>query len=79
VLKPRALASVVFHNSDDRVWRVIQSGQRRKEGLELVSAAVFDKTQRTFKGFKGEKGLEKRTNFDIVLNSTRGVRPSRLA
>jgi hypothetical protein len=29
---------------------------------------VFDKEQRSFKGIRGEKGLEKVTNFDIVLN-----------
>ena len=29
---------------------------------------MFDKEQRSFKGILGEKGLEKVTNFDIVLN-----------
>ena len=67
VLKPGRWASVVFHNSDDRVWQAIQRGAE-VAGFDLVNAMVFDKEQRLFKGTRGEKGLEKVTNFDIVLN-----------
>jgi len=67
VLKPGRWASVVFHNSDDRVWQAIQ-GAAESAGFDLVNAMVFDKEQRSFKGIRGEKGLEKVTNFDIVLN-----------
>lgn len=67
VLKPGRWASVVFHNSDDRVWQAIQQAAE-VAGFDLVNAMVFDKEQRSFKGIRGEKGLEKVTNFDIVLN-----------
>ncbi len=55
VLKPGRWASVVFHNSDDRVWQAIQRGATAA-GFELGSAVQFDKVQLTFKGLKGEKG-----------------------
>lgn len=67
VLKPGRWASVVFHNSDDRIWQAIQQAAE-VAGFDLVNAMVFDKEQRSFKGIRGEKGLEKVTNFDIVLN-----------
>jgi len=67
VLKPGRWASVVFHNSDDRIWQAIQQAAEAA-GFDLVNAMVFDKEQRSFKGTRGEKGLEKVTNFDIVLN-----------
>lgn len=67
VLKPGRWASVVFHNSDDRVWQAIQRGATTA-GFELVNALQFDKQQLTFKGIKGEKGEEDVTNKDIVLN-----------
>jgi hypothetical protein len=67
VLKPGRWASIVFHNSDDQVWRTIQQAAE-DAGFDLVNAMVFDKEQRSFKGIRGEKGLENVTNFDIVLN-----------
>ena len=67
VLKPGRWASVVFHNSNDRVWQTIQQAAE-DAGFDLVNAMVFDKEQRSFKGIRGEKGLENVTNFDIVLN-----------
>jgi DNA modification methylase/predicted RNA-binding Zn-ribbon protein involved in translation (DUF1610 family) len=67
VLKPGRWASVVFHNSDDRIWQAIQQAAE-VAGFDLANAMVFDKEQRSFKGIRGEKGLEKVTNFDIVLN-----------
>jgi len=67
VLKPGRWASVVFHNSDDRVWHAIREAAL-EAGFDLANAVSFDKEQRTFKGIKGEKGEENVTNFDIVLN-----------
>lgn len=73
VLKPGRWASVVFHNSDDRVWQAIQHAAEAA-GFDLVNAMVFDKEQRSFKGIRGEKGLENVTNFDIVLNLHKKVK-----
>ena len=67
VLKPSRWASVVFHNSDDRIWQVILDATENA-GFELAEVNAFDKVQLTFKGAQGEKGLERVTNQDIVLN-----------
>jgi len=67
VLKPGRWASVVFHNSDDRIWQVILDAAEAAE-FELAEINSFDKKQLSFKGVRGDKGLERVTNQDIVLN-----------
>jgi len=67
VLKPGRWASVVFHNSDDRIWQTILDAVETA-GFELAEVNSFDKEQLSFKGIRGAKGLEKVTNTDIVLN-----------
>jgi hypothetical protein len=67
VLKPGRWASVVFHNSDDRIWQTILDAVEAA-GFELAEVNSFDKEQLSFKGIRGAKGLEKVTNKDIVLN-----------
>ena len=67
VLKPGRWASVVFHNSDDRIWQIILDAAE-SAGFELAEINSFDKKQLSFKGIRGDKGLERVTNQDIVLN-----------
>jgi len=67
VLKPGRWASVVFHNSDDRIWETILDATRAA-GFEMAEINAFDKEQLSFKGIRGQKGLERVTNKDIVLN-----------
>jgi len=67
VLKPGRWASVVFHNSDDRIWQTILDAVETV-GFEMAEVNSFDKEQLSFKGIRGAKGLEKVTNKDIVLN-----------
>ena len=67
VLKPGRWASVVFHNSDDRIWETILEAARAA-GFEMAEINAFDKEQLSFKGIRGQKGLERVTNKDIVLN-----------
>jgi hypothetical protein len=67
VLKPGRWASVVFHNSDDRIWQVILDAAEAA-GFELAEINSFDKGQLSFKGKRGAKGIERVTNKDIVLN-----------
>jgi hypothetical protein len=67
VLKPGRWASVVFHNSDDRIWEVILDAAQAA-GFELAEINAFDKEQLSFKGIRGQKGLERVTNKDVVLN-----------
>ena len=76
VLKPGRWASVVFHNSDDRIWQVILNAAE-EAGFEKADINSFDKTQLTFKGVRGDKGLERVTNKDIVLN-LRKPRPGQI-
>ena len=67
VLKSGRWASVVFHNSDDRIWQVILDAAE-VAGFELAEINAFDKVQLSFKGIRGDKGQERVTNQDIVLN-----------
>ena len=67
VLKPGRWASVVFHNSDDKIWDAIRDAAG-EAGFDIQNAQAFDKQQKTFKGIRGAKGLENVSNLDIVLN-----------
>jgi DNA modification methylase/DNA-directed RNA polymerase subunit RPC12/RpoP len=67
-LKPGRWASVVFHNTDDRVWRAIQQAVL-DVGFEMVNALAFDKEQASFKQITAEGAA----NFDIVLNLRKPV------
>jgi DNA modification methylase len=67
VLKPGRWASVVFHNSDDKIWQAILDAAEAA-GFELAEVNAFDKEQLSFKGIRGQKGLERVTNKDVVLN-----------
>ncbi|MEM2112307.1 MAG: DNA methyltransferase, partial [Candidatus Bathyarchaeia archaeon] len=67
VLKPNRWATVVFSNSDDRVWEAIQDAAHQA-GFIIYGGKEFDKVQRSFKGIKGQKGQEKVISKDVVLN-----------
>lgn len=67
LLKPGRWASIVFHNSDNSIWQVILQAAA-SVGFEVEEVNAFDKEQLTFKGIRGDKGLERVTNKDIVLN-----------
>jgi predicted RNA-binding Zn-ribbon protein involved in translation (DUF1610 family) len=68
VLKPGRWASVVFTNSDDRVWQVTRDGAAAA-GFEMVDKPYFfDKKQRSFKQIKGNEGIENVVGTDIVMN-----------
>lgn len=67
VLKPNRWATVVFSNSDDRVWEAIQDAVHQA-GFVIYGGKEFDKVQRSFKGIKGEKGKEKVISKDVLLN-----------
>jgi len=67
VLKPRRWASVVFHNSDDDVWRAIQTAAE-EAGFGLVYAGAIDKSKRSMRGYIGERNDENIADGDVVLN-----------
>ena len=72
VLKPGRWATVVFSNSDDRVWHAIQVAAQ-KAGFAVAGAGTLDKLQRSFKGVKGDKGEEKVVTKDVVMNLLKPV------
>jgi DNA modification methylase len=72
VLKPGRWATVVFSNSDDRVWHAIQVAAQ-KAGFAVAGAGTLDKMQRSFKGVKGDKGEEKVVTKDVVMNLLKPV------
>lgn len=75
VLKPGAWASIMFHNSDDRVWEALRTATE-EAGLHVESTVAFDKRQPTFKGVKALMENERVASFDVVLTARR-ARPSR--
>ncbi len=75
VLKPGRWTSVVFSNSDDGVWQAIRDGAT-DAGFSLENTVALDKTQRSFKQIKGEKGEEDVVGTDIVMNLRKRSRAS---
>ena len=67
VLKPGHWASVIFSNSDDRVWQAIRDGVR-DAGFDFSNTLALDKRQHSFKRVKGEKGEEDVVGTDIIMN-----------
>lgn len=67
ILRPKAWASVMFHNSDDAIWSALQRALEAA-GLELGSAIAFDKSQPSFKGVKAISSGEQVPAFDLVLH-----------
>lgn len=73
VLAPGARASVVFHNSDDRVWSALL-GATDRAGLAQTDVSVLDKVQRSQKGYKGRSGAELVPFYDLVITFQPGSR-----
>lgn len=73
VLKPGARASVVFHNSDDKVWSALLAATDRA-GLAQTDVSVLDKVQRSMKGYKGRSGAELVPFYDLVITFVTGAR-----
>lgn len=67
VLKPDGWTTIVFNSSDAEVWSALRVAVERA-GFDVASASHMDKTQQSFKGYKGRSGREDVPAFDIVLN-----------
>jgi DNA modification methylase len=67
VLKPNRWSTVVFSNSNDKVWASIQEAAY-EAGFVVYGGKEFDKIQRSFKGTRGAKGKEKVATKDVILN-----------
>lgn len=73
VLAPGARVSVVFHNSDDRVWSALLAATDQA-GLAQTDVSVLDKVQRSMKGYKGRSGAELVPFYDLVITFQAGSR-----
>lgn len=73
VLAPGARASVVFHNSDDRVWSALL-GATDRAGLAQTDVSLLDKVQRSMKGYRGRSGAELVPFYDLVITFQPGPR-----
>lgn len=73
VLAPGARASIVFHNSDDRVWSALLNATDRA-GLAQTDVSLLDKMQRSMKGYKGRSGAELVPFFDLIITFQPGLR-----
>lgn len=66
VLKSGGHASIVFNNTDDRVWRAIQSSVQ-DAGFRVIDTTSLDKKHRSIKGVKGELGEEQVAIIDVIV------------
>lgn len=67
ILRPRAWASLQFHNSDDLVWSGLQRAVETA-GFAVDTAVVMDKGQESFKALRHEAKGERVANFDLVMH-----------
>jgi len=63
VLKPSRWMTMVFHNSDGKVWQAIQEGLS-EAGFVIGMIGIFDKKQRSFKQVTSSGAV----GYDVVVN-----------
>ncbi|CAE6887839.1 DNA methyltransferase [Paraburkholderia domus] len=66
VLKPGGRAVLAFSNSNDNVWKSIQSALA-DAGFDTASVHLLNKGQPSIKGVKGVTGKEHVTTLDLML------------
>jgi hypothetical protein len=67
VLKPKAWATLVFHNTDPAVWRAIQNAAETA-GFKIDDAGALDRKQQSHKGYKGRAESEDVAHFDVIMS-----------
>lgn len=77
VLRPGGRASVVFHNSDDKVW-IAMLDAAEAAGLQQTDVSIIDKVQRSMKGYRGRSGSELVPFYDLVITFAPGTARSHL-
>ena len=63
VLKPRAWATIMFHNSSDKIWSQLQRAIYRA-GFEIDGTMIFDKKHGTFKQFVSDNAV----GLDLLIH-----------
>lgn len=71
VLRPNGRASIVFHNSDDKVWTALLKAAE-DAGLQQTDVSILDKVQRSMKGYRGRDGFELVPFYDLVITFAPG-------
>lgn len=66
VLKPGCFATIIFHNTDPKVWNVLQRAVDCA-GFFLTSITEVYRKQFSIKGYKGRSGSEKVAHYDLAL------------
>jgi 16S rRNA G966 N2-methylase RsmD len=78
VLKPGALATVVFQATSEKIWAaIVRAGA--DAGLSLVDVATLNKGQPSFKQIKGTQEGERVAQSDVVLTFAKATTHARLA
>jgi 16S rRNA G966 N2-methylase RsmD len=77
VLRPGGRASIVFHNSDDKVWTAMLGAAEAAE-LQQTDVSIIDKVQRSMKGYRGRRGSELVPFYDLVITFAPGPARSHL-
>jgi len=72
VLKPKAWATLVFHNTDPAVWRAIQNAAEAA-GFTIDDAGALDRKQQSHKGYKGRSESEDVAHFDVIMSMRKRV------
>lgn len=72
IVRPDGRVSVVFHNSDDRVWSALLQATE-DAGLRQAEVTILDKGQRSQKGYKARVG-ELVPFYDLVMTFVRSGR-----
>lgn len=75
VLKPKAWATVVFHNTNHEVWGALQAAAI-EAGFSIRHAAGLDRKQQSHKGYKGRGDKERVAHFDVMVSMRKTERAS---
>lgn len=67
VLKPRAWATLVFHNTDPDIWRALQNAAEGA-GFRIDEATGLNRKQQSHKGYKGRAEEEDVAHFDVIMS-----------
>jgi DNA modification methylase len=65
-LKPGAVATMVFQNTDDAVWQALRDAAG-DAGLYVIGATTLHKAQPSFKGIKATQAGERVAASDVVM------------
>jgi DNA modification methylase len=63
VIKPNRWVTVEFHNSQNKVWNILQNAIRRS-GFMIADVRVLDKKQQTMKQYSTRNSVDK----DLVIS-----------